>query len=120
MEDSLRDDIKVVDLGEGGTTDNEKKTCDVKAENPSIPNEYTPISMWWYFGYEILFSIPIIGLIVLIIFSVGGTNNHNLKNYARSKFCLLLVALALIGLSFLIIGTIASIQGLSNIRLPRW
>ena len=25
-----------------------------------IPDEYTPISMWGYFGYEILFSIPIV------------------------------------------------------------
>ena len=26
-----------------------------------IPEEYTPISMWGYFGYSLLFSIPIVG-----------------------------------------------------------
>lgn len=30
-------------------------------KTPKIPESYTPISMWGYFGYEILFSIPIIG-----------------------------------------------------------
>ena len=35
----------------------------------NIPAEYKPISMWGYFGYEILFSIPLIGLICLIVFA---------------------------------------------------
>ncbi|MDE6132230.1 MAG: hypothetical protein K2G04_02465, partial [Oscillospiraceae bacterium] len=59
-------------------------------------SEYKPISMWGYFGYEILFSIPIIGLIMLIIFSVGGTSNKNLKNFARSYFCFMILALILV------------------------
>ncbi len=60
-----------------------------------IPEEYRPISMWGYFGYEILFSIPLLGLILLLVFSLGGTKNKNLKNFARSYFCLLiLIALA--------------------------
>ena len=62
----------------------------------NIPEEYRPISMWGYFGYELLFSIPCIGFILLIIFSVGGTKNVNLRNFARSYFCLLIVVVALI------------------------
>ena len=27
-------------------------------DNKNIPYEYKPISMWGYFGYELLFSIP--------------------------------------------------------------
>ena len=56
-----------------------------------IPNEYKPISMWGYFGYEILFAIPIIGWLLLLIFALGGTSNVNLKNFARSYFCLLII-----------------------------
>lgn len=56
-----------------------------------IPNELQPISMWGYFGYEILFAIPIIGLICLLVFSFGGTKNMNLKNFARSYFCFVIV-----------------------------
>ena len=50
----------------------------------NVPAEYQPISMWGYFGYELLFSIPCIGLILLLVFSFGGTKNKNLQNFARS------------------------------------
>ena len=35
--------------------------------DPSIPPYYRPLSPWAYFGYNILFAIPIIGWIFLII-----------------------------------------------------
>ena len=50
----------------------------------NLPYEYKPISMWGYFGYEILFSIPFIGFILLLVFSFGGTKNINIRNFARS------------------------------------
>ena len=53
--------------------------------------DYTPISMWGYFGYEILFAIPIVGLILAIVWSFGA-HNINLRNFARSQFCLLIIA----------------------------
>lgn len=53
---------------------------------PYIPEEYRPISMWGYFGYEILFYIPVVGLILLIVYSFGA-KNVNVKNFARSHFC---------------------------------
>lgn len=58
------------------------------AQNQSyIPEEYRPISMWGYFGYEILFYIPVVGFILLIVFSFSA-KNVNLKNFARSHFCM--------------------------------
>ena len=57
-----------------------------------IPQEYTPISMWGYFGYELLFSIPCVGFILLIVFSLTATN-VNLKNFARSYFCFTIIAI---------------------------
>lgn len=60
-------------------------------DKDNIPEEYKPISMWGYFGYEILFSLPIIGVILLIVFSLGGTKNVNLKNFARSYFCIIII-----------------------------
>ena len=62
------------------------------SKNRKIPAEYTPISMWGYFGYEILFSIPVIGWIIVIVFAITASN-QNLKNFARSQFCLLIIAL---------------------------
>lgn len=70
---------------------------------PAIPPEYKPISAWGYFGYNLLFAIPLVGFILLIVFSCGGTSNVNLKNYARSFWCGLVIALAL-ALAFLLMG----------------
>lgn len=61
----------------------------------NIPEEYKPISMWGYFGYELLFSIPCVGFILLLVFAFGGTKNVNLKNFARSYFCYFIIAAAI-------------------------
>lgn len=63
-----------------------------------IPEEYKPISMWGYFGYELLFSIPCIGLIVLIVLAVSA-KNVNVKNFARSYFCFLIILGILVGIA---------------------
>lgn len=65
-------------------------------EYDNIPEEYKPISMWGYFGYEILFAIPIVGIICLIIFALGGTSNKNVRNFARSYFCFIILVAILI------------------------
>ena len=66
------------------------------SNNSNVPSEYKPIGMWGYFGYEILFGIPIIGFIILLVFAFGGTGNINLKNFARSKFCYLILWFVLV------------------------
>lgn len=68
-----------------------------------IPNEYKPISPWGYLGYNLLFSIPLIGFIILLIFALGGTQNINLRNYARSYFCAMLVAFIFICFVFIFV-----------------
>ncbi len=70
----------------------------------NLPDEYRPISMWGYFGYELLFSIPLIGLILLLVFSFGGTKNINLRNFARSYFCFLILMVILVALITIITG----------------
>ena len=69
----------------------------------SVPAEYTPISMWGYFGYEILFSIPIIGWIFIIIFALSASN-QNLKNFARSYFCLLIIQIIIVVIVALLVS----------------
>ena len=81
------------------------KNNDVVKE-PMISNynpvwDYNPLGMWAYFGYSILFAIPLLGAILVIVFSVGGTKNINLRNFARSKLCIFIIA-AMIAVSFLI------------------
>lgn len=62
----------------------------------NIPEEYRPISMWGYFGYQLLFSIPCVGFVLLIVFAAGGAKNINLRNFARSYFCFLLVMVIIV------------------------
>ena len=80
----------------------------------NIPEEYKPISMWGYFGYEILFSIPLVGFILILVFSFGGTTNKNLKNFARSYFCFLIVAVILIVIGVIIFFAIFAAAGTSS------
>ncbi|MBR6704239.1 MAG: hypothetical protein IKI82_02300 [Lachnospiraceae bacterium] len=56
------------------------------------PERFRPLSPWAYFGYSLLFAIPVIGLICLIIFSLSDTN-INRRSFARSFFCGLVIAL---------------------------
>lgn len=79
----------------------------------NLPEEYRPISMWGYFGYTLLFSIPCIGLIALLIFAFGGTKNINLRNYARSYFCLIILGV-IIGIIFTILGGALASLGASS------
>ena len=59
---------------------------------PQIPDNYKPVSAWGYVGYNILFCIPLVGLILLIVFSFSD-KNINRRNYARSFWCVLLLSL---------------------------
>ena len=77
----------------------------------NLDSKYTPISMWGYFGYNILFGLPIIGFIILIIFALGH-HNVNVRNYARSFFCGFILTMILV-LILLSSGILANI--LNNI-----
>lgn len=47
--------------------------------------QFRPLGAWEYFGYSILYSIPLIGFIMMIIFSFNDSNiNH--RNFSRSFF----------------------------------
>lgn len=59
------------------------------------PEEYRPISMWGYFGYTILFAIPVVGLILAIVWSFSNAN-INRRNFARSQFCWLIIWLVIV------------------------
>ncbi len=55
-------------------------------EEQKIPEKYRPMGAWGYFGYSILYSIPLLGILCLIIFSLSDSNIAR-RNHARSYFC---------------------------------
>ena len=65
---------------------------------------YKPLSPWAYVGYNLLFSLPIAGLVLLIVFSISDSN-LNRRSYARSHWCALLIV-AIIALVIAIIYVI--------------
>ena len=81
---------------------------------PQIPENYKPISAWGYVGYTILFCIPLVGLIMLIVFSFSDAN-INRRNYARSYWCVLLLAI-IIGLVFFILAMVFGFSLLAAFR----
>ncbi len=53
--------------------------------------QFRPLSAWAYFGYRVLFVIPIIGWFFLLIFTFS-TKNYNRRSFARSYWCGLIIA----------------------------
>lgn len=76
----------------------------MQMNNMQVPSNYKPISMWGYFGYQLLFAIPCVGFICVIIFAFAA-DNVNVKNFARSYFCVWIIMAILIGI---LIAMIAS------------
>ena len=71
--------------------------------------EYKPISSLGYIGFQILYALPVIGLICVIIFSLVP-RNHNVKNFARAQ-----LIVWIIGMILVIAGTMFAV--LSGITL---
>ncbi len=69
----------------------------------NIPSNYRPLGAWAYFGYGILFNIPVVGFVLLIIFSLDNSN-INRRNYARSYWCLYIIIFILI-VVLMLLGT---------------
>lgn len=60
-----------------------------------IPPENKPLSPWAYYGLQLLFSIPLVGFICLIVFSLDD-GNINRRNFARSYWCSLIISLVVL------------------------
>lgn len=79
------------------------KPVDIKIQD--LPSNLRPLSAWAYFGYTLLFSIPVVGFIFLIVFSFSRSN-INRRSFARSYFCsYIIVAILFVILILTGIGT---------------
>ncbi|MCR5663996.1 MAG: zinc ribbon domain-containing protein [Oscillospiraceae bacterium] len=80
-------------------------------QSDNIPSQYKPLSPWAYFGYMLLFCIPLVGLILLIVYALDDSN-INRRNFARSYFCAIILAViivvvaAVMGVSFLSVSSL--------------
>jgi len=81
-------------------------------EIAQLPPKYRPLSAWAYFGYSILYALPIIGFIFLIVFSLSDSN-INRRSFSRSYFCVLIIAI-IITLIAVATGTFGSLVGAAS------
>ncbi len=72
-----------------------------------LPAKFKPLSAWSYFWHSVLFSVPIVGLVFLIIFAIGA-HNVNKRSFARSYFCVYIL-FAAIGLILFFTGALGSV-----------
>ena len=75
--------------------------------NYNVPSELQPLSPWKYFWLNILYAIPVIGFVFLLIHAIGA-HNVNKRNFARSFFCVFLIALIISGI-LLATGALANL-----------
>ena len=88
----------VIQMRTQPTDEQELQAQELQAQEPeeSVPTgKYAPIGAWTYFGYTLLFSIPLVGLIFLLVYAFSDAN-INRRNFARSYFCSLLFALIVV------------------------
>ena len=72
----------------------------------NIQNEYRPLSAWGYIGYNLLFAIPLVGVICMIVFALDSSYIAR-RNYARSFLIWMLIGILLsiiITVLFMILG----------------
>ncbi len=77
---------------------NEHEIIELK-DGSTMPLRNAPISAWRYFGYQILFSIPVLGVICLIAVALFAYN-VNARSFARSYFCGAIIVAILIAILY--------------------
>ena len=65
-----------------------------------------PIRAWGYVGFAFLYAIPVVGWIAWL-FNALFASNRNVKNHARSYFCMFLV---MILVSIVVVGAFAALS----------
>ena len=70
------------------------------AEEETEYSKEETVSVWGYLGYQILFLIPVIGLVVLLFLTLGGTDNRNIRNFATAYLCKIFILMIIVIIMF--------------------
>ena len=73
----------------------ESKSGPWNISEEDLPEELKVVPALHFFLYQVLFAIPLVGLVVVIIMSIGGTKNKNIRNFARAQLIAIVVGIVL-------------------------
>ena len=88
------------------------------AEIPETEDDYDedhPLSMWGYFGFSLLFGIPVIGWILAVVLSCGVSGNTHLTSFARGILIRILFILIVLLGTFLALSAWVRSQGYTDV-----
>lgn len=80
-----------------------------KAEISRLPKKYNPMGAWSYFWYTVLFSIPVLGLISLIVCSCSD-KNINRRSFSRG-YLIGVIVVALIAILVAVAAVVLVLGG---------
>ena len=83
-----------------------------------------PVSVGNWMLTIIIFSIPVVGFIMMIVWALGGTSSVSKRNYFRASLLLLFIGLVAVILLILAFGGLAMLTmiftALYNDVISRW
>ena len=79
-----------------------------------VPNSSEPISVGNWFLTLLLCAIPIVGLIMLLIWSFSGETNPNKKNFAKAQLIWTVIGIILSVIFSIAVSTLMIASGLFN------
>ena len=83
-----------------------KNKVNYKASDMLLPKAYRPLSPWSYFWRSVLYSIPVIGWLILLIHVFACKSRHG-RSFARFHLLAVIVAaIVLAATSFLLGGAL--------------
>lgn len=74
---------------------------------PAIAKSERPLPVWKFMGIMLLTGIPIIGFIMILVWSFGNSCNKNTKNFARA-----VLIFGIIGFILTIVGVIINLEAI--------
>ncbi len=83
-----------------------------REEIDRLPDKYRPLGAWGYFGYQLLFTIPLVGFICLIVFALSD-GNINRRSFARSYFCFTIIVAIIVVIVLIAVGGFAALASRS-------
>lgn len=113
---NVNNDIKQPDsLVSENLGNNQVSTLNNNQDNNKLDNSDNIVSVWKYLGHILLFSIPLVGIIMLFVKAFGDKKDKNISNFAKAQLILCAIGVV-VAIIFMIISFAAVGSMINNIN----